>query len=140
MDTILIPMRSALEGVERIHFYEGGGRCPEDITFPSVMRTVMEYLGENLGCKHHRPLEKSWGLGCSYSYFMGVSGLAFALNWEPGWGKGTYDLMGNLPGAQRCSAAHSRRWGTAANISLPATARPPCARQSKPAYPCASVR
>jgi len=100
LDTILIPMRSALEGVERIHFYEGGGRCPEDITFPSVMRTVMEYLGENLGCKHHRPLEKSWGLGCSYSYFIGVSGLAFALNWEPGWGEGPYNLMGNLPGGR----------------------------------------
>jgi hypothetical protein len=98
VDTILIPIRSVLEVVERIHFYEDGGRCPEDITFPSVMRTVMEYLGENLGCKHHRPLEKSWGLGCSYSYFMGVSGLAFAACWEPGWGDGTFALMEHLPG------------------------------------------
>lgn len=100
MDTVLIPMRSVLEGVERIHFYEGSGRCPEDITFPSVMRTVMEFLGENLGCKHHRPLEKSWGLGCAYSYFTGVSGLAFALNWAPGWGEGTFALMDHLPGGR----------------------------------------
>ncbi len=100
MDATLTPTRSVLEGVERIHFYEGNGRCPEDITFPSVMRTVMETLGENLGCKHHRPLEQSWGLGCSYSYFTGVSGLAFALDWDNSWGDGTFALADHLPGGR----------------------------------------
>jgi hypothetical protein len=100
METTLFPTRAVLEGVERVHFYEGSGRCPEDITFPSVMRTVMEFLGENLGCKNCRPLEKSWGLGCAYSYFTGVSGMAAALNWAPNWGGDTYALMEHLPGGR----------------------------------------
>jgi hypothetical protein len=53
------PVRLVLEGVPRIHFYEGGPRCPEDITLPSVLRATMEYLDEaDFGCKHclaHNP-------------------------------------------------------------------------------------
>ncbi len=101
MEATHIPVRAVLEDVERVHFWEGNeDHCPEDITFPAVMRVIMETLGENLGCKHHRPLEKSWGLGCAYSYFTGVSGLAFAMNWEPGWGEGTFAVMEHLPGGR----------------------------------------
>jgi len=35
---------AVLEGVPRVHFYEGGKRCPEDITFPSCLRAILEYL------------------------------------------------------------------------------------------------
>ena len=40
------PERDVLDGVPRVHFYEGGRRCPEDIILPSAMRAVLEYLGE----------------------------------------------------------------------------------------------
>lgn len=90
------PARAVLRGVPRVHFYEGGERCPEDITFPSVMRAVMESLGENLGCKHARPAGSDWGLGCAYAYFTAVSRLGFALAWEPGWGEATYGLLPSL--------------------------------------------
>ena len=33
------PVRCVLDGVPRVHFYEGGKRCPEDIILPSVMIT-----------------------------------------------------------------------------------------------------
>jgi hypothetical protein len=33
-----VPDRLVLEGVPRVHFYEGGPSCPEDIPFPFVMR------------------------------------------------------------------------------------------------------
>lgn len=46
------PARVVLEGVPRVHFYAGGDRCPEDITFPSCLRACLEYLGNGLGCKH----------------------------------------------------------------------------------------
>ena len=36
------PDRVVLEGVPRVHFYEGGPRCPEDIILPSVMRALLE--------------------------------------------------------------------------------------------------
>ena len=45
--------RAVLENVPRIHFYEGGARCPEDIIFPSAMRAILEYLGDkDFGCRH----------------------------------------------------------------------------------------
>ena len=40
------PVRCVLEGVPRVHFYEGGPRCPDGISFPSVMRALMEYFEE----------------------------------------------------------------------------------------------
>ena len=46
------PPRVVLEGVPGVHFYEGGDRCPEDITSPSCLRACVEYLGDGLGCRH----------------------------------------------------------------------------------------
>ena len=80
------PTRLVLEGVPRLHFYEGGPRCPEDIILPSVLRAYLEYLGDaDLGCKHclgHNPNCKVF---CSYSFFMGVTGAASFLSWKKGW-------------------------------------------------------
>lgn len=51
------PERLVLTNVPQVKFYDGGSRCPEDIPFPSVMRALMEYLGEEkYGC---RPLVRS---------------------------------------------------------------------------------
>jgi hypothetical protein len=80
-----------------VGFYQGGPRCPEDIDFPSVMRAVMEYLGENIGCNHCSPPGPNWGLRCSYGYFCGVTGIAFLTAWKPGWQEDNFTPE-NLPG------------------------------------------
>lgn len=85
MAEIDISERVVLEGVPRIHFYAGGPRCPEDICSASVVRAVLEYLGEDIGCDHYQPAGRKWGLRCGYSYFLGVMGLAWQMAWAPGW-------------------------------------------------------
>jgi hypothetical protein len=95
--TIALPTRAVLHGVPRVHFWEGGARCPEDVCFPSVMRAVMEYLKENIGCQHCPGMKgKNWGLQCSYGYFMLASGMAFAMNWKPGFGGETFAMLEHL--------------------------------------------
>ena len=84
MEMTATPTRAVLRGVPRVHFYEGGKRCPEDICFPSTLRAVLEYLGENVGCQHCRPKAKNWGLRCSYAYFTLVTGLGWQMSWKPG--------------------------------------------------------
>ncbi len=75
------PDRLVLERVPRVHFYEGGSGCPEDIPFPSVMRALMEYLGEeDLGCRSRHALRAGCQIPCSYSFFIGVSGVASFLS------------------------------------------------------------
>ena len=86
------PSRQVLQGVPRVHFYAGGPRCPEDICFPSCLRACLEYMGENLGCRHVPGAAPNWNLGCSYAYLVGTSGAAFALSWQPGWQDGNADL------------------------------------------------
>lgn len=79
-------LRLVLEGVPRIHFYEGGPRCPEDIIFPSVMRAYLEYLGEaDFGCKHCQAQNPDCKVFCTYSFFIGVTGAAAFLSWKKGW-------------------------------------------------------
>lgn len=78
--------RLVLEGVPRVHFYEGGPRCPEDIPLPSVLRALTEYLGdEDYGCKHCQAMNPNAKTGCSYAFFLGVTGAAFYLSWKEGW-------------------------------------------------------
>jgi hypothetical protein len=78
--------RLVLEGVPRIHFYEGGPRCPEDVCLPSVMRAYLEYLGDaDFGCKHCLASNPTCKVFCSYSFFMGVTGAAAFLSWKKGW-------------------------------------------------------
>ena len=48
--------RLVLRNVPQVKFFDGGQRCPEDIPFPSVMRALMEYLGEEAyGCRSSTP-------------------------------------------------------------------------------------
>ena len=80
------PARLVLEGVPRIHFYEGGPRCPEDIILPSVMRAYLEYLGDaDFGCKHCFSQNPNCKVFCTYSFFIGVTGAASFLSWKKGW-------------------------------------------------------
>lgn len=90
--------RVVLEGVPRVGFYPsmraaGEERCPEDVPFPSCLRACLEYLGENLGCKHVAVDSSTWGLGCAYAYLMGTSGAAFRLLWKPGWHPDNVDVL-----------------------------------------------
>ena len=71
------PDRKVLEGVPRVNFYEGGKRCPEDIILPSVMRAILEYLGEeDYGCKHCLAQNPDCKILCTYAHLVGVSGAA----------------------------------------------------------------
>lgn len=80
------PDRIVLEGVPRVHFYDGGKRCPEDIALPSVMRAVLEYLGEkDYGCKHCLAQNPDCKVLCTYAFLVGVSGAASFLSWKEGW-------------------------------------------------------
>jgi len=85
------PTRSVLDGIPRVHFYQGGKRCPEDIILPSVMRAVLEYLGESdagpreYGCKHCLAPNPNCTVLCTYAYLVGVSGAASFLSWKDGW-------------------------------------------------------
>jgi hypothetical protein len=90
-----------LTGVPPVHFFQGGPRCPEDITFPSCMRAALEYLGDNLGCRHLPTVSPGWGLNCAYAYLMGVTGYAFGLAWREGWDPGNNDIrwIGDDPAA-----------------------------------------
>lgn len=78
--------RLVLEGVPQVKFYDGGPRCPEDIPFPSVMRALVEYLGEEaLGCHACRPVTPECCVRCTYAFFIGVTGVASFVNWKDGW-------------------------------------------------------
>jgi hypothetical protein len=79
-------VRCVLEGVPRVHFYEGGKRCPEDIILPSVMRAILEFLGEkDYGCKHCLAQNPDCKVLCTYAFLVGVSGAASFLSWKEGW-------------------------------------------------------
>jgi hypothetical protein len=75
-----------LEGVPCVHFYAGGKRCPEDIILPSVVRAMLEYLGEtDYGCKHCLGQNPEAKVLCTYAFLVGVSGAASFLSWKEGW-------------------------------------------------------
>jgi hypothetical protein len=78
--------RVVLDGVPEVHFYRGGARCPEDIIVPSVVRAVLEYLGDaDYGCKHCAALNPGCKVPCTYAFLVGVSGAASFLSWHEGW-------------------------------------------------------
>jgi hypothetical protein len=78
--------RAVLEGVPRVHFYKGGKRCPEDIILPSVVRAILEFLGEkDYGCKHCLAQNPDCKVLCTYAFLVGVSGAASFLSWKEGW-------------------------------------------------------
>ena len=89
-----IQNRLVLEGVPRMHFYEGGSRYSEDIPFPSVMRALMEYFGEeDFGCRSSHTPQQGYKISSSYSFFIGVSGVASFLSWKPGWEGDNVEIM-----------------------------------------------
>ncbi len=80
------PERVVLEGVPRVHFYEGGRRCPEDIILPSVMRAILEFLeDQDFGCKHCLAQNPHCNILCTYAFLVSVSGAASFLSWKEGW-------------------------------------------------------
>jgi hypothetical protein len=80
------PSRRVLDGVPRVNFYEGGPRCPEDLCLPSVLRALGEYFGEDaFGCRTCRAIQPGCKINCSYSFFVGVTGVAAFLSWKEGW-------------------------------------------------------
>jgi hypothetical protein len=94
--------RFVLEGVPRVHFYERGTRCPEDIILPSVMRAILEFLGEkDYGCKHCLAQNPDCKILCTYAFLVGVSGAASFLSWKEGWHGDNVALfyMSDDPGA-----------------------------------------
>lgn len=92
------PTRFVLDGVPRIHFYEGGDACPEDDCYPSCLRAWMEFMGDGYGCKLAPAPAGDWRPECGYAYFMGTSGAAFRLVWAPeAWETGNGDLMRIAP-------------------------------------------
>ncbi|NPV08611.1 MAG: hypothetical protein HPY83_11715 [Anaerolineae bacterium] len=90
-ETGAVPSRSwrrVLGGVPRVAFYgemvkSGAESCPEDMTLPSCLRSLVQYLGEPcLGCRHLPGGDCDPAYGCGYAFFMGVSGQGFMLNWN----------------------------------------------------------
>ena len=83
---IQIPERLVLEGVPQVKFYDGGPRCPEDLCIPSVLRALGEYFGEEtFGCRTCRSMKPGCKINCSYSFFVGVTGVAAFLSYKKGW-------------------------------------------------------
>ncbi len=88
-----IPARYRLEGVppigdyEYVQKYDPLPRCPESVYIPAAIRSVMEYLGQGLGChKAGQPGSTGEGdLACGYAFLMGVSGAAFYTCWDVSW-------------------------------------------------------
>ena len=81
-----VPARLVLANVPQVKFYDGGRRCPEDICLPSALRALTEYLGDpDYGCNKCRAMNPNCLIGCTYSYFAGVTGAAFYLSWKDGW-------------------------------------------------------
>jgi len=72
--------------VPRINFYEGGPRCPEDLCIPSVLRALGEFFNEDeFGCRTCRSIKPGCKINCSYSFFVGVTGVGSYLSWKDGW-------------------------------------------------------
>jgi len=112
--TNVVPQRKVLEDVPRVQFYEGGPRCPEDITLPSVMRAILEYLGEkDFGCKHCLQQNPDCKIFCTYSYMVGVTGAASFLSWKKGWHGDNVAIfyMSDDPGAPEHRAFQAAGYG-----------------------------
>ncbi len=80
------PTRLVLENVPRVNFYEGGPRCPEDLCIPSVLRAMGEFFDEDeFGCRTCQSIKPGCKINCSYSFFVGVTGVGSFLSWKEGW-------------------------------------------------------
>ncbi len=76
-----------LENVPRVGFYQGPGKGnPEDHPLPSVMRSVMEYFGDDLGVKGFKDHRGGWQWD-TCAMFHGITGSGFAFSWEHPYGE-----------------------------------------------------
>lgn len=80
-----VPTRFVLDGVPEVGYFQGGERCPEDTPFPSCLRAVLEFRGEDYGSTRLTAHNTSWRLDHLHTFIMGVSGCAFRLSWGAGW-------------------------------------------------------
>ena len=86
MSHLSVETRLVLDGVPQVKFYDGGPRCPEDLCIPSVLRALGEYFGEEaFGCRTCRAMKPGCKINCSYSFFVGVTGVAAFLSYKKGW-------------------------------------------------------
>jgi hypothetical protein len=85
--------RFLLEGVPRVHFYDGRELSPEDIPFPNCLAATVRYLGEDypwiLNQQHDRTFRDNY----ANIYILAHSGMAFGLLWREGWHMDNADHM-----------------------------------------------
>lgn len=89
MNATAIATRNVIENVPRIHFYAGGARCPEDLCFASALRAWLEHANDkDYGCKHCIARTPACKVNCTYSFLIGVTGMASLMSWGPDWAGG----------------------------------------------------
>lgn len=84
------PGRYVLEGVPRVHDYEGGKRCSEAFPFFSCLRAILEYQRAPFGCRF--TAVPSVTCACTYGYVVGASGCGAFLSWAPAWDGDVLDM------------------------------------------------
>jgi hypothetical protein len=83
--------RNLIPNVPKIGMYPAT-KCPEDLAFPSCMRALAEHLGDRrFGCFEARPAEADRQVQCANKFFVGISGIGFAMNWK--WELGGVSLL-----------------------------------------------
>ena len=75
-------VKKILEEVPRVGFFHGGSDCPEDIPVPSILRTVLQVMGEDYGYKSLGAHDTQWRLSSGMVFFSGVSGAVFRFFWR----------------------------------------------------------
>ena len=75
------PLSVILEGAVRPEQYVGQRRIPEDMPLPSVMRALMDFLGEDYGAETIDAHGTQWHRDVALIHYMGVSGDAFRFFW-----------------------------------------------------------
>ncbi len=77
-----------LEDVPWVGFYQGPKKGnPEDHPLPSVMRALMEYLGDDLELPHFADQRGKWRWPAC-ALFHGVTGSGFGFAWQQPYGEG----------------------------------------------------
>jgi hypothetical protein len=82
------PKMVLLEDVPWVGFYQGPKKGnPEDHCLPSVMRALMEYVGDDLGLPHFQEQRGKWRWEAC-ALFHGVTGSGFGYSWKLPYGEG----------------------------------------------------
>lgn len=76
-----------LDTVPWVGFYQGPSKGnPEDHPLPSVMRSMMEYIGDDLGLPNFAKQSTGWQWDAC-SLFHGVTGSGFGFSWKEPYGE-----------------------------------------------------